>query len=131
MNAIKAQNVVNPAGQVGAEPAPPGQEFTYTVRAQGRLIERGGVRRHHRAREPGRIDRAPEGRRAHRARRAELHAARRASRASRRPSIGVYQVPGSNALATAEGVKAEMEELADALPRRTSPTTSRSTRRFR
>ncbi len=39
MNAIKAQNVVNPAGQVGAEPAPPGQEFTYTVTAQGRLID--------------------------------------------------------------------------------------------
>ena len=35
--AIRAQNVVNPAGQVGAEPAPPGQQFAYTVRAQGRL----------------------------------------------------------------------------------------------
>ncbi len=38
-NAIRQQNVVNPAGQVGAEPAPPGQELTYTVRAQGRLVE--------------------------------------------------------------------------------------------
>jgi hydrophobic/amphiphilic exporter-1 (mainly G- bacteria), HAE1 family len=37
-NAIRAQNVVNPAGQVGAEPALPGQQFTYTVRAQGRLV---------------------------------------------------------------------------------------------
>src|SRR6202022_709891 len=37
-NAIRAQNVVNPAGQVGAEPAPPGQQFAYTVRAQGRLV---------------------------------------------------------------------------------------------
>ena len=37
-NAIRAQNVVNPSGQVGAEPAPPGQQFTYTVRAQGRLV---------------------------------------------------------------------------------------------
>src|SRR5579863_6452069 len=36
-NAVRAQNVVNPAGQVGAEPAPPGQQVTYTVRAQGRL----------------------------------------------------------------------------------------------
>ena len=34
---MQKQNAVNPAGQVGAEPAPPGQEFTYTVRAQGRL----------------------------------------------------------------------------------------------
>ena len=37
ISALKAQNTVNPAGQVGGDPAPPGQEFTYTVRAQGRL----------------------------------------------------------------------------------------------
>src|SRR5580693_4296033 len=36
--AIRTQNVVNPAGQIGAEPAPPGQQFAYTVRAQGRLV---------------------------------------------------------------------------------------------
>ena len=28
---------MNPAGQVGGEPVPKGQEFTYAVRAQGRL----------------------------------------------------------------------------------------------
>ena len=38
INAVQKQNTVNPAGQIGGEPAPPGQEFTYTVRAQGRLI---------------------------------------------------------------------------------------------
>ncbi len=38
VNAIQAQNVVNPAGQVGGEPVPKGQEYTYAVRAQGRLI---------------------------------------------------------------------------------------------
>src|SRR5580704_7991572 len=38
-NALRQQNVVNPAGQVGAEPAPAGQQLTYTVRAQGRLVE--------------------------------------------------------------------------------------------
>lgn len=37
VNAIQAQNTVNPAGQIGAEPVPPGQEFTYAVRAKGRL----------------------------------------------------------------------------------------------
>ena len=30
-------NTVNPAGQVGSEPIPKGQPFTYSVRAQGRL----------------------------------------------------------------------------------------------
>ena len=38
INAIQAQNTVNPAGQAGGEPAPPGQEFTYSVLAQGRLV---------------------------------------------------------------------------------------------
>lgn len=37
ITAIQQQNTVNPAGQIGGEPAPPGQEFTYAVRTQGRL----------------------------------------------------------------------------------------------
>src|ERR1700685_2146381 len=37
VNAIQAQNTVNPAGQVGGEPAPGSQQFTYAVLAQGRL----------------------------------------------------------------------------------------------
>jgi HAE1 family hydrophobic/amphiphilic exporter-1 len=38
ISAIQAQNTVNPAGQAGGEPAPKGQEFTYSVLAQGRLL---------------------------------------------------------------------------------------------
>ena len=38
VNALEQQNTVNPSGQIGAEPAPGGQEFTYTMRAQGRLV---------------------------------------------------------------------------------------------
>jgi HAE1 family hydrophobic/amphiphilic exporter-1 len=37
INAVKAQNKVNPAGQVGGEPVPQGQQYTYNVRAPGRL----------------------------------------------------------------------------------------------
>src|SRR5436853_6996916 len=37
VSAIQAQNTVNPAGKAGGEPAPKGQEFTYSVLAQGRL----------------------------------------------------------------------------------------------
>ena len=37
IQALQTQNTVNPAGQIGGEPIPPGQHFTYTVRAQGRL----------------------------------------------------------------------------------------------
>ena len=35
--AMQSQNTVNPAGQVGGEPAPPGQQSTNAIRAQGRL----------------------------------------------------------------------------------------------
>src|ERR1700730_2592027 len=38
VNAIQAQNTVNSAGQIGSEPVPNGQEYTYTARAQGRLV---------------------------------------------------------------------------------------------
>src|SRR5436853_7065720 len=36
VSAVQSQNTVNPAGQVGSEPAPKGQEYTYSVRARGR-----------------------------------------------------------------------------------------------
>src|SRR6202789_2839745 len=37
--AIQTQNNVNPAGQIGAEPIPKRQQFTYTVQTQGRLVK--------------------------------------------------------------------------------------------
>ena len=36
--AINAQNAVNPAGLVGGPPTPHGQEFTYAITTQGRLV---------------------------------------------------------------------------------------------
>ena len=36
-NAVNTQNAINPGGSVGAEPMPDGQEFTYTIRNQGRM----------------------------------------------------------------------------------------------
>jgi HAE1 family hydrophobic/amphiphilic exporter-1 len=38
VKAIESQNTVNPAGQIGGEPVPEGQAFTYAVRAHGRLV---------------------------------------------------------------------------------------------
>ncbi|MGC1479971.1 MAG: multidrug efflux RND transporter permease subunit [Chthoniobacterales bacterium] len=46
LSAVNAQNTVNPAGQIGGSPVPQGQEFTYSVIAQGRLVteeEFGGI----------------------------------------------------------------------------------------
>ncbi len=78
INAIQAQNTVNPAGQIGGEPVPPGQQFTYAVRSQGRLetaeqFENIVIRALSRRR-----DCAGEGCRPHRTRRAELQHDRRA-----------------------------------------------------
>jgi len=58
VNAIKAQNTVNPAGQVGGEPALPNQQFTYAVLAQGRLTTPRGVRQRRGARNTERRDRS-------------------------------------------------------------------------
>jgi HAE1 family hydrophobic/amphiphilic exporter-1 len=115
MNAIQAQNVVNPAGQIGAEPAPPGQEFTYSVTAQGRLVtpEQFGeiiVR----ADPDGSLVRVKD------LARITLGAQTymQLGRYNGKPAalLLVYQSPGSNALATAGAVKAQMEKLAERFP---------------
>jgi HAE1 family hydrophobic/amphiphilic exporter-1 len=113
--AVQQQSTVNPAGQVGAEPAPPGQEFTYTVRAQGRLAtpeQFGDVV----------VRLNPDGSavRLKDVARIELGALsyKQIGRFNGRPSsiIGVYQAPGSNALAVAEGVKKTMAALKERFP---------------
>jgi HAE1 family hydrophobic/amphiphilic exporter-1 len=115
INAIQAQNVVNPAGQIGGEPAPPGQQFTYNVTAQGRLVdaEQFGeiiVRANPdgsfvRLRDVARIDLGTQ-------------TYMQLGRFQGKPAavIAVYQSPGSNALATADAVKAKMVELAERFP---------------
>src|SRR5512139_3654023 len=109
-DAIKAQNNVNPAGQVGAEPSPPGQEFTYAVRAQGRLQSEqdfGSIVL--RANPDGSLVRISD------VARIELGAQTYdlAGRLNGKPAaiIALYQVPGSNAIKAAEGTKKLMEEI--------------------
>ena len=62
ISALQAQNTVNPAGQIGGDPCPPGQEFTYTVRAQGRLASLDGLRERRGPRQAGRLPGPGEGR---------------------------------------------------------------------
>ncbi len=76
ISAVQKQNNVNPAGQVGSEPIPSGQKFTYTVRAQGRL-------------------QTPE----------EFAAV-----------LACYQLPGSNAVKAAQGVRKLMAEAKQRFP---------------
>ena len=110
ITAIQSQNTVNPAGTIGGEPAPKGQDFTYSVRAQGRLTspeEFGAI-----------IIRAnPDGStvRLRDVARVELGAQvyNVMGRFNGKPSaiIAIYQLPGSNALDCANGVKQAMAKL--------------------
>jgi len=116
LNAIKAQNVVNPSGQIGAEPAPPGQEFTYTVTAKGRLMtaEQFGdiiVR----ANPDGSLVRLRDVARIELGSQSYMQRARYQGKPA--TVIAVYQAPGSNALATADALKAQMAQLAERFPK--------------
>ena len=113
--AIQSQNTVNPAGQIGGEPAPKGQEFTYSVRAQGRLttpeeFEQIVVR----AAPDGGIVRLKD------VARVEMGAQDYTvtSHLNGKPSalVAVYQLPGSNAVQAAEGVQKLLAEQKQRLP---------------
>jgi HAE1 family hydrophobic/amphiphilic exporter-1 len=115
ITALTNQNKVNPAGQIGAEPVPRGQQFTYTVRAQGRLLtaeEFGEVVV--RANPDGLVVRMKD------VARVQLGAQSysQIGRLNGRPSaiIAVYQLPGSNAIETMNNAKALMEDLKTRFP---------------
>src|SRR4051794_2515754 len=115
VKAIQTQNTVNPAGQIGGEPVPKGQEFTYAVRAQGRLPS---------AEEFGQIVlRANTDASVLRLKdvaRLELGAQTYniIGRYNGKPAavVAVYQLPGSNAVKTAAGVRKLMEEAKQRFP---------------
>ncbi len=114
-NAVSQQNVVNPAGQIGGEPAPPGQELTYTVRAQGRLVQ---------AEEFGDIvvRENPDGSkvRVRDVARIELGALnyQQYGTFNGKPAavVAAFQTPGSNALDVASGIRRTMEDLKSRFP---------------
>ncbi|HUC77701.1 MAG TPA: multidrug efflux RND transporter permease subunit [Vicinamibacterales bacterium] len=113
--AIQQQNTVNPAGQVGAEPAPAGKDLTFTVRTQGRLataqdFESIVVR----ANPDGSMVRVRD------VARAELGAItyQTSARVNGQPSavFGVFQTPGSNGLAVAAQIRKTLAELKQRFP---------------
>jgi hydrophobic/amphiphilic exporter-1 (mainly G- bacteria), HAE1 family len=115
VNAIKAQNTVNPAGQVGGEPALPNQQFTYAVLAQGRLTtpeEFGNVV----------VRETPNGGtvRVRDVARVELGTQDYSlvCRLNGKTSAGlaVYQLPGSNAVQTAAGVRKLLAQMKQRFP---------------
>jgi HAE1 family hydrophobic/amphiphilic exporter-1 len=113
--AINTQNNVNPAGQIGGEPVPSGQEFTYSVRTQGRLVspeEFGNIIV--RSLSSGATLRLKD------VARIELGAQtyNLTGRFNGDPAaiLAIYQLPGSNAVEAAKGVRARMAQLKARFP---------------
>jgi HAE1 family hydrophobic/amphiphilic exporter-1 len=115
-NAIAQQNQLTPAGQIGGPPAPPGTEYTYTVRTQGRLLneeEFGNI--------IVRTTRDGSEVRLKDIARLELGTMlyNAVGRHDGTPSavIAVFQIPGTNALEVANRIKATMADLSKRFPR--------------
>ncbi|HEV8711979.1 MAG TPA: efflux RND transporter permease subunit [Candidatus Binatia bacterium] len=115
VSALREQNVQVAAGRIGQPPVPAGVNFQYTINTLGRLLdpeqfaeiiiktgEEGQVTR---LRDVARVELG--------AKNSDVN-----SYLDGKPAItlAVFQLPGSNALATAEGVKAEMERLKERFP---------------
>ncbi|MGH7367592.1 MAG: efflux RND transporter permease subunit, partial [Candidatus Rokuibacteriota bacterium] len=113
--AVREQNLQAPAGQIGQPPAPPGQQFQYTVTTRGRLstvddfediilrTRADGSALH--VRDVARV---------------ELGAQSYASfgRVGGRPAalIGIFQLPDANALDVARGIETAVARLAPSFP---------------
>src|SRR5438045_758010 len=115
ISAVQKQNNVNPAGQVGSEPIPSGQKFTYSVRARGRLQtpeEFGNIviRANPdgsllRVRDIARIDLG-----------AQTYNLRGRLNGQPAAVLACYQLPGTNAVKAAQGVRKLMEEAKQRFP---------------
>src|SRR5438477_6921707 len=115
ISAVQKQNTVNPAGQIGGEPIPSGQMFTYTVRAQGRLqtpqefgeivVRANPDGSFVRVKDIARIDLG-----------AQTYNLRGRLNGQPAAIIALYQLPGTNAVKAAEGVRKLMGEAKQRFP---------------
>lgn len=115
ISAVQQQNTVNPVGMAGGEPAPPGQEYTYIAVARGSLVtpEQFGqivVREN----SSGAVVRLADVARLEIG--SQVYSTR--ARMNGQPSsiIALYQLPGTNSLVAAEGVKKKLTELRQRFP---------------
>lgn len=116
LDAIRAQSVVVPGGKFGAEPAPPGNEFTYTVRLPDRLqsekqfgeivIRTTSEGAQVKLKDIARVELG-----------VETYNAFTRLNAQPCAMIALYQAPGSNAVALAEQVQETMAQLSASFPK--------------
>jgi hydrophobic/amphiphilic exporter-1 (mainly G- bacteria), HAE1 family len=126
IQALNTQNTVNPAGQIGGDPVPQGQQFTYTVLAQGRLVtpeEFGEIVL--RSNPDGSTLRLKD------VARMELGAQTYSlnGRYNGKPAavMAIYQLPGTNAVSAAQAVRERMKQLAERFPQDLTYTVSLDT----
>ena len=113
--AIREQNLEVSAGQVGTPPIPSGQQFQYTIKSKGRLatveefesivLRTGDAGSIVRMRDVARVELG-----------ANYYNASGRFKGNPATVLAVYQAPGANALAVAEGVKSELARLATSFP---------------
>jgi len=110
MSAVRSQNVIVPGGKIGAEPAPEGTEFTYTVRLPERLqteSEFGEIV----------VRTNPDGSQIKVKDVATVQLGVETYKAYTRLNgqpcsiVAIYQAPGSNAVETAETIKQTMSDM--------------------
>ncbi|GGB62033.1 transporter [Roseibium aquae] len=113
--AVRDQNIQVAAGQIGAPPVPQGQQFQYTITAKGRLttekefediVLRTGAN--------GAVVRIGDVARVERA--AQFYNASGQFNGQPSTVLAIYQAPGANALAVADGVLARLESLSQSFP---------------
>src|SRR5262249_53750372 len=115
VSAVQQQNAVNPVGLYGGEPVPTGQEFTYMATARGELsfpeefeniiLREQPDGREVRLKDVSRVELG-----------SQVYTTR--ARLNGQPSaiVAIYQLPGTNALAVANGVKKELARLKEHFP---------------
>jgi hydrophobic/amphiphilic exporter-1 (mainly G- bacteria), HAE1 family len=115
VNAIKAQNIIVAGGKFGGEPAPPGTEFTYTVRLKDRLqseeefgnivIRQSAEGFQVKVKDVARVELGTE-----------MYKSFNRMNNKDCAAVAIYQAPGSNALDVANQVKTKMKEISEGFP---------------
>ena len=115
VNAVKAQNLLQPSGQIGGPPAPKGTEYTYQVQTLGRLRtadEFGQIIV--RANPDGSVVRLSDVARLELG--SVLYNAVGRLNGKSAAVIAIYQIPGSNALEVQKGVRKTVDEISTRFP---------------
>jgi len=115
ISAVREQNLQAPAGQIGAAPSPPGQQFTYTVNAPGRfttpeefgdiIVRATADGRQVRVRDVARVELG-----------GEFYKSFGRLNGKAAGVLMVYLLPGANQIESAEGIYATLEELRGFFP---------------